>query len=141
MAGATAGEETTCYSRASIPTAMESNSRMGAAGSNAVVFIRLKASRFGGVQLTRQRLVTSCRPQHKVVLVVLNRLSRPLTRQSRRCLEAIKTTQVVLLIGSPEIYTSTWPWVPFKGNPCLDSLQKGPRARLRCIFLGCLAQA
>ena len=20
-------------------------------------------------------------------------------------------------IGSPEIYTSTWPWVPFKGNP------------------------
>ena len=32
------------------------------------------------------------RPQHKVVLVVLNRLSRPLKRQSRRCLEAIKTT-------------------------------------------------
>ena len=32
------------------------------------------------------------RPQHKVVLVVLNRLSRPLKRQSTRCLEAIKTT-------------------------------------------------
>ena len=39
-------------------------------------------------------------------------------------------------IGCQGICTSTWPWVPFEGNPDKDSLEKGPRARLRCTFLG-----
>ena len=49
----------------------------------------------------------------------------------------LNTTGFEYEVGSPEVYTYIWPWVPFKGNPGLDSLQKEPRARCRCILLGC----
>ena len=41
---------------------------------------------------------------------------------------------VWLGIGSPEVYTYTWPWLPFKGNPGLDSHEKETRARCRCVL-------
>ena len=36
------------------------------------------------------------------------------------------------------IHLYNWPWLPFKGHPGLDSLQKEARARCRCILLSCL---
>ena len=52
----------------------------------------------------------------------------------------LNTSGFEYAVGSPEVYTYIWPWVPFEGNAGLDSLQKEPRARCRCILLGCLPQ-
>ena len=67
-------------------------------------------------RLASSSVKTQARPQHKVVLVVLNRLSRPLKRQSRP--------------GSS--------WVPFKGTQG-DPGGQGGQEELFWIILAPLA--